>query len=489
MKTTFVKSRVFYQVFIRSFADSNGDGIGDLNGLISKLDYLKNLGITGIWLSPLHPSPSYHKYDVVDYYNIDKEYGTLSDFKRLISEAQLRNIRVLLDLVINHTSEFHPWFLEAQTSKDSPYRNYYVWRDSKKLKDKSNWHFPKHVPSKPIETEMYYGLFWSGMPDLNFDSKELRIKLLAIAKYWLIDMGVDGFRLDAAQHIYGEKKVKKNVAWWQYFRQELNKIKPTTYLVGEVMNTSKVVVNYLNDSLNACFNFDLAQKILEGINSEKGNQLVPYLLKIRAKYAQQNENFEDAIFLSNHDQNRTFSVLENRPERAKLAASVLLTLPGTPFIYYGEELGMKGLKPDEHLREPFLWSKGLNDKAQTTWISNLYNNEHELEPLFEQQKNGNSLYSVYKRLISLRNNTPCLNLGTIRKGPFSHQAICSFYRETEQDSLLVIHNFKAKQVTVKLSENDQKYKRIFYESDRTIFNDLSKISISGFGTVILSLEK
>ena len=124
-----MKSRVFYQVFIRSFADSNGDGIGDLNGLISKLDYLKNLGITGIWLSPLHPSPSYHKYDVVDYYNIDKEYGTLSDFKRLISEAQLRNIRVLLDLVINHTSEFHPWFLEAQTSKDSPYRNYYVWRD------------------------------------------------------------------------------------------------------------------------------------------------------------------------------------------------------------------------------------------------------------------------------------------------------------------------------------------------------------------------
>ena len=255
------------------------------------------------------------------------------------------------------------------------------------------------------------------------------------------------------------------------------------------MNTSKVVVNYLNDSLNACFNFDLAQKILEGINSEKGNQLVPYLLKIRAKYAQQNENFEDAIFLSNHDQNRTFSLLENRLERAKLAASVLLTLPGTPFIYYGEELGMKGLKPDEHLREPFLWSKGLNDKAQTTWISSLYNNEHELEPLFEQQKNGNSLYSVYKRLISLRNNTPCLNVGTIRQGPFSHQAICSFYRETEQDSLLVIHNFKAKQVTVKLSENDQKYKRIFYESDRTIFNDLSKISISGFGTVILSLEK
>ncbi len=484
-----MKSRVFYQVFIRSFADSNGDGIGDLNGLISKLDYLKNLGITGIWLSPLHPSPSYHKYDVVDYYNIDKEYGTLSDFKRLISEAQLRNIRVLLDLVINHTSEFHPWFLEAQTSKDSPYRNYYVWRDSKKLKDKSNWHFPKHVPSKQIETEMYYGLFWSGMPDLNFDSKELRIKLLAIAKYWLIDMGVDGFRLDAAQHIYGEKKVKKNVAWWQYFRLELNKIKPTTYLVGEVMNTSKVVVNYLNDSLNACFNFDLAQKILAGINSEKGNQLVPYLLKIRAKYAQQNANFNDAIFLSNHDQNRTFSLLENRLERAKLAASVLLTLPGTPFIYYGEELGMKGLKPDEHLREPFLWSKGLNDKAQTTWISSLYNNEHELEPLFEQQKNGNSLYSVYKRLISLRNNTPCLNVGTIRQGPFSHQAICSFYRETEQDSLLVIHNFKAKKVTVKLSENDQKYKRIFYESDRIIFNDLSKISISGFGTVILSLEK
>lgn len=489
MKTTFVKSRVFYQVFIRSFADSNGDGIGDLKGLISKLDYLKSLGITGIWISPVHPSPSYHKYDVIDYYNIDKEYGTLDDFKLLVAEAHQRNILVLLDLVINHTSEFHPWFLDALKGENSPYRSYYVWSDTKKLKDKSNWHFPKNDPGKPLEKEMYYGFFWSGMPDLNFDSKALRIKLLEIAKYWLIDMGVDGFRLDAAQHIYGERKVKKNVAWWQYFRHELNKIKPSVYLVGEVMNTSKVVVNYLNDALNACFNFDLAQQILLSVNSEKGNTLVPYLLKIRAKYAQQNENFEDAIFLSNHDQNRTFSVLENRLERAKLAAAVLLTLPGTPFIYYGEELGMKGLKPDEHLREPFLWNKSLNDKAQTTWISNLYNNEHELEPLFEQQKNSNSLYSIYKSLISLRNNTACLNSGTIRKGPFSHQAICSYFRETEHDSLLVIHNFRTKKITINLSENEQKYNRIFYESGTIIFKELSKISISGFGTVILSLEK
>lgn len=204
-----MKSRVFYQVFIRSFADSNGDGIGDLNGLISKLDYLKRLGITGIWLSPVHPSPSYHKYDVIDYYNIDKEYGTLEDFKLLVAEAHQRNILVLLDLVINHTSEFHPWFLEALKGKDSPYRSYYVWSDAKILKDKSNWHFPKNDPGKPIERELYYGFFWSGMPDLNFDSKELRIKLLEIVKYWLIDMGVDGFRLNAAQHIYGERKVKK----------------------------------------------------------------------------------------------------------------------------------------------------------------------------------------------------------------------------------------------------------------------------------------
>lgn len=489
MKTTFVKSRVFYQVFIRSFADSNGDGIGDLKGLISKLDYLKNLGITGIWLSPVHPSPSYHKYDVVDYYSIDKEFGTLNDFRQLVNEAHRRNISVLLDLVINHTSEYHPWFLEALKSKDSPYRNYYVWRNPQKLKNKSNWHFPGNEHEQTMEKEMYYGFFWSGMPDLNFDSKELRIKLLAIAKFWLIDMGVDGFRLDAAQHIYGEKKVKKNVAWWQYFRQELNKIKPATYLVGEVMNTSKVVVNYLNDSLNACFNFDLAQQIIVSINSGKGNQLVPFLLKIRAKYAQQNANFEDAIFLSNHDQNRTFSALGNRLESAKLAAAVLLTLPGTPFIYYGEEIGMKGLKPDEHLREPFLWNKSLNDPAQTTWISNLYNNEQELEPLFEQKRNDNSLYVMYKRLISLRNNEPCLNSGTIRKGPVSHQAICSFYRETEQDSLLIIHNFKAKKVTINLFETDQKYNRVFFKSGTIIFKDFSKISISAYGTVILSLTR
>ena len=333
----------WYSVFVRSFADSNGDGIGDLPGLIHKLDYLAELGIDGIWLLPVHPAPSYHKYDVIDYYSIDPEYGTLQDMKKLISEAHKRNIKVILDLVVNHTSELHPWFMRAQQNKRSVYRDFYVWKDARYLPpgEESQWHRPVAGP----RSEAYYGLFWKGMPDLNYDHERVRANVIDIARYWL-DMGVDGFRLDAAMHIYPPDRNDDNIRWWQEFRKALDKTHPHHYLVGEVTESCAFIGPYLRKGLHACFNFELAEHIIQAINYGRHDCLVSWLMSVNNYYRDQDPGSRDAMFLSNHDQTRIASRLGGDLQKIKLAASILLTLPGDIYLYYGEELGMFGDKPD-----------------------------------------------------------------------------------------------------------------------------------------------
>jgi glycosidase len=206
---------VFYEVFLRSFYDSNGDGIGDINGLIEKLDYLNDgdpktktdLGITGIWLMPIFPSPSYHGYDVKDYYEINPDYGTMEDFNRLLEEAHLRGIRIVIDFVINHTSTEHPWFIEARKGEDSLYRNLYIWSEQKP-DYLGPWGQP--VWHANYDQTYYYGVFWSGMPDLNFENQEVTNEINRIAAFWLEDIGVDGFRVDGARHLIEDGDIQKN---------------------------------------------------------------------------------------------------------------------------------------------------------------------------------------------------------------------------------------------------------------------------------------
>nr|MBK9649888.1 hypothetical protein [Bacteroidota bacterium] len=215
---------VFYEIFIRSFCDSNNDGIGDIPGIISKLDYLHDLGIEGIWLTPFNPSPSYHKYDVTDYYNVDEEYGTLDDVRELITEAHKRNIKVIMDFVVNHTSVQHPWFIEAQKSKTNAYHNYYTWADENNLPgEKHWWHFLQSNSKQTIEGEKYLGFFDRSMPDLNYDNNDVRSEIIKAGKYWLKDIGMDGFRLDAAKWIYMPGNEKTNYSWWQQFVSEMKK--------------------------------------------------------------------------------------------------------------------------------------------------------------------------------------------------------------------------------------------------------------------------
>ena len=254
---------IYYQIFVRSFNDSNNDNIGDLNGIVNKLDYLCDLGITGIWLSPIFESPSYHGYDVIDYKKVDSEYGTIDDFKNLLNECHSRNIKVILDYIPNHTSNQHHWFKEAISSEDNKYRDYYVWAN-----EKNNLSTISPVGNKAWAksgNSYYYNTFWSGMPDLNFDNPEVQKEIIDTAKWWL-DIGVDGFRIDAALHIFEPERFDDSLAWWNTFRKSLAAHKKDTYLAAEIWSSPGVISSYFG-VMDSCFNFNIGKPILSAVNS------------------------------------------------------------------------------------------------------------------------------------------------------------------------------------------------------------------------------
>jgi alpha-amylase len=436
---------VFYEIFVRSYADSNGDGIGDINGLIGKLDYLNDgnpetttdLGVTGLWLMPISPSPSYHGYDVTDYYAVNPQYGTVDDFKRLLDEAHKRGIRVVIDLVMNHTSVSHPWFQES-TDPASPRRNWYIWAEDnpgyKGPWGEEVWH--------PNDKSYYYGIFEKGMPDLNYTNPEVRTEMEKVARFWLDDVGVDGFRLDAAKHIVEEGQVQENTeanhTWWEEFRKVYKATNPQSLAVGEVWSATDQVAKYLEgDELDLAFNFDLAEAVLKGVAGESA-------FMIRSTIASSSQTIpptQFATFLTNHDQNRTMSRLGGDVVKAKLAASTLLTLPGAPFIYYGEEIGMTGVKPDENLRSPMQWSADPNagfTTAEFPW--RLVHDDYQAVNVAAQTEDPNSLLSSYRNLVQLRNEHAALRVGEYVPVDSNASQILAFLRTSKDEVVLVINN-------------------------------------------------
>ena len=483
---------VHYEIFVRSFCDSNGDGIGDLNGMTSKLDYLHDLGIRAIWLMPVNPSPTYHKYDVTDYYGIDPEYGTLADFRRLVAAAHERGVAVILDLVVHHTSIGHHWFQEAQKGPDNPCRTFYKWLPPGEIKrrnlatrditadsgERSPWHCaPTRIGTqiggdntKNPNTEQYYGMFWSGMPDLNFDHQPLREEVYNIARYWLA-MGVDGFRLDAARHLYRESEEPKNHQFWDEFGQVVQAAKPGAYLVGEVWTRPDHVAPYFR-GLQANFNFDLALELEAAIRrGTDSGDLVAFLANTHAAYGAVNPDFIDALILSNHDQNRIGSLLDGNVDKLKVAANLLLTLPGNPYLYYGEEIGMLGLKPDEFIREPFLWDVGKNDPQRSRLGANnkqaRYSTSRTVRPLAEQQNDSHSLYSHYKRLIAFRNSHPVLddNRSRLVLTGSRQGGIIAFGRQSANGTqVLILHNLSTQPIDVVFSVSEDQFRQLVFSS-------------------------
>jgi len=473
------KDAVFYEIFVRSFADSDGDKVGDLIGLTQKINYLNtgskesenDLKIDAIWLMPIFSSVSYHGYDVTDYYDINPEYGILEDFENFISEAHKRGIKVILDLVVNHTSSKHPWFISASSSYTSPYRDYYVWSTQKPDKGPVNLWYQK-------PTGYYYALFWSEMPDLNFDNPKVREEVKKIAKFW-IEKGVDGFRLDAAKHIYDENY--KNISWWQEFYSYLRGIKPDIYLVGEVWDNEFTIAEYYK-GLPSNFNFPLSDKIISSVANQKDLGIVEFINYERDLFRENNSDFADAIFLRNHDQNRVKTGFGGNIDKAILAASIYLTLPGTPFIYYGEEIGMEGAKPDEYIREPFKWTDNMKSPEQTYWIKPFYNLPNNGTSVETLDKDPKSILNQYRKLIRSRINHKALALGDIEKVKTKDNSTLAYIRYYGDEKILVIHNLNRVQNTFSLKDNVQE---IIYL--RNVILNENELILGAFSTAIVKI--
>lgn len=439
---------VCYEVFVRSFYDSDGDGIGDLNGLTERLDYINDgdpasradLGATCIWLMPITEGASYHGYDVVDYYAVEQDYGTNDDFKRLVAEAEARGIKIVIDLVINHTSSQHPWFQEALRDPASPYRDWYLWSEAKPPYKSpfggESWH-----PS-PVADEFYYGIFWSEMPDLNFRNPAVTAEVQKISRFWVEEMGAAGFRMDAIKHVVEYLGVQENTPethqWLREYRQFLQAELPGTYTVGEIFNGDPTLLApYYPDQMDYYFEFDVAAAIRGAADVGLASQ---YIDAVQAAY--------DALpfqrwspFLTNHDQVRAMTELDNDMAKAKLAAVGLLTLPGMPYLYYGEEIGIVGVKPDENLRTPMQWTReeGAGFTAGAPWRQPQA--DYPEKNVAAQDEDPGSLLNVYRELIHLHVGTPALASGDFTALTASSSSVAAFLRQSGDDRVLVLINF------------------------------------------------
>jgi glycosidase len=386
------RDAVAYEIYPKSFADADGDGTGDLAGITGKLDVLAALGIDAIWLTPIHPSPSEHGYDVLDYRAVRPAFGTLADFDRLIAEAHRRKIRVLLDLVLNHSSDHHPWFVDAVSSTAARHRDYYLWSAAPKPGWARPWNGGEVWHRSP--SGWYYGLFSARMPDLNLGNAAVEAEMIDAARFWRA-RGVDGFRVDAARHLFESEDghlsdQPGSHALIVRMRAALERDRPGALWIAEAWTDTSKVATYAGGGreYQLAFGFDLAEAIKRAVKEGRGEPLVSEVGTILAAFG---DTGFLAPFLSNHDQLRVMRALGGDAASARCAAAILFAMPGTPFIYYGEEIGMEGGPGprDEEKRTPIDWTEVERERADPR-----------------------SLWSAYRRLIALRHAEPALR-GTI----------------------------------------------------------------------------
>lgn len=456
--------RTYYEVFVHSFYDSDGDGIGDLQGLLSKLDYINDgddatdtdLGCNGIWLMPIHPSPTYHKYDVADYYDIDPVYGTLEDFRELLTACDERGVKVIMDLVLNHSSSEHPWFQEACSYlrelgdgepdvSECPYFDYY--------------HFTKEPAtgySQVGGTDWYYeARFWSEMPDLNLDCEALREEIKSITQYWL-DMGVGGFRLDAVKEYYTDS-TQENIAFLSWLTETVKSQKEDAYLVGEAWINISGYSQYYASGIDSLFDFSFAgaegviAKVMNGSAAERYGTAVAELDETFGQYS---ENYIDAPFYTNHDMARSvgYYVGENADNRVKMAGAMNLFMSGSAFLYYGEELGMRGSGKDENKRAPMYWSKNADAEGMCDGPADMDSFEMKYDSLEEQEQDASSIYRYFKKAIKIRNQNPEIARGVAEYlEEVSSHDVCVLKKTYDGSEVLLVFVTGADEESVDLS--------------------------------------
>ena len=452
-------ARVFYEIFVGSFSDSNGDGIGDLRGIINRMDYLNDgdpasglsLGVEGIWLTPIFESPSYHKYDVADFYKIDPDFGTMEDLKELISLCRDRDVKLILDLPINHTSTENNWFktFGAAHRMQNPANIYYDFYSYIGKDDP--------VPAGRTFTQLYRtdlkyeSNFSDAMPEPNFDDPFVRETMLDVAKYYL-DLGVDGFRFDAAKYIYfGDHQ--KSMDFWHWYIGELKKIKPDIYTVAEVWDGDGIVDQYI--PATNCFNFSASQ--VSGIIAEtaKGgnvNQYAAYMENYLSHISSMSDSAMNILFISNHDMDRAAGYLTMASGNMAMAASLYLLSPGSPFIYYGEEIGLRGSRgganTDANRRLRMLWGDGdtVANPEGTTY------DEKKQTPysVLDMQKMSMGLFNHYKQLIMIRKANPEIARGEYKALSFPNKA-GGFTATWNGKTVAVLHNPTGRDIMLDLA--------------------------------------
>ncbi len=474
----YLEKSVFYEIFVRAFADSNGDGQGDFNGITENLDYLKNLGIDGIWLMPINSSPSYHGYDVVDYYSLNSSYGTIEDFKKLIEEAHKKDIKVIMDLVLNHTGSDHKYFNNAKKGEGSPYRDWYVWKDEP---EGGGWY-------ENEDGKYYYSAFWGGMPDLNYRNPLVVSEAKNIADYWL-DIGVDGFRLDAAYHLDGDKEV--NHGFWNEFRKSVKNKKHDAYIVAENWTEAVNVAPFFKE-FDSSFNFEIADMIVNTLVRKSDMGLVEALKMNYDMFRKYNINFVDAPFIRNHDINRSISefITINNPIfvqrgylKMKQAAVILMSLGGTPYIYYGEEIGQQGKKPDENIREPFDWYKSMKGKYMTRWTPKRYIKADDGVSVEEESGNSESMLEHYRKLIKLRKEHHSMRSYNIEKIETGDSRIFGYYKIEGEEKTIFLFNLENEAVEIERNIISKNKKIVDIYNNMEIVKN--KIVIEGNGFLII----
>lgn len=448
--------RTFYEVFVYSYADGNGDEIGDFAGLTAKLDYINDgdpasmndLGANGIWLMPIMPSPTYHKYDVLDYKAIDPQYGSMADFDAFIAAAHVRGINVIIDLVLNHTALDHPWFIAAVDALakgdfNNPYVSYYNFSQEKK---DNTWY-------QTAAAGWYYeGKFWSGMPDLNLASEALRTEFENIMEFWLVDRKVDGFRLDAVKEFYSGDD-PQNIEVLSWVNETAKAIQPDAYLVGEAWSGFQVYKQYYRSGIDSFFDFafaDYSGLTVRSINLENGRDYAVNLTNAQKAILEIAPGAINAPFLSNHDTGRLAGFLASDPGKLRLAAAANLFTSGSSFVYYGEELGMRGAGRDENKRAPLPWGPaGTNGLTSGPPDMEADGYSYPFGTIAEQLEDPASLLSYYREAIRIRTLYPEIARGLTALAPgFDLKAHCAVAKtwtddEARAQRVLLVLNFSS----------------------------------------------
>ena len=475
------KNYVYYEIFVGSFYDTNEDGMGDIDGVTEKLDYLNDLGVGGIWMMPIHPSPTYHKYDVVDYYDIDPKYGTMEDFDELITKANEYNIEIIIDLVLNHTSSEHPWFIEAKKNvlngtceNENSYCDYYVFSTTPQGK------------YYPIGKGYYYeALFWDKMPDLNLDSENVRNEIKDILQFWL-DKGVKGFRLDAVTSFYNQN-VTKNTEFLRWLNETIDSIDEDAYVVGEAWTTNKTITDLYDSGIDSLFQFSLSQAdglIASSIRSKQGYNLANEVIKYNQMIKEANPDALNAVFISNHDQGRSAGYFKStQPEYLKLMASIYLLMPGRSYIYYGEEIGLRGSGKDENKRLPMIWDNNDNT-GKTLGPSAADYKSEDIMGLKQQASDKNSLYNHYKQLIQIKNRYDVITDGTMESLNLNSN-VYALRTYDDTDDVIVIHNLSDQKVVIDYDFSNYKIAHQIYNASQTkaVLND--SLELSAYNSIVL----